>query len=643
MNQRSMQQFLAGTALCRDLPPEALALLTRDAELVELRNGELLIEQGQVGDCLFFVIDGCLEAQLQTDEAVPRILPLGRVGSGEPVGELAVLSNEPRVCSVVAIRESRVIKIRRDACLALVTAYPQAWFRITQHIVRRTQGESHRSPVISHIALIPTGHAVRLHPFARSLVAALCEYGPACLTREQDLAAPTGSDSIVANLASLVQGNERVVHLGESSGTQWTRRTVRQADLILVVANLDECPELSEFERSALFSPRPMSTARIELVLLRPDRAVPPRGTQRWLRGRKVHRHHHIALNEPGDVRRLARLITGNAVNLVLSGGGARGFAHIGVIRALTEAGIPIDQIGGTSMGAGIAAYHTMGFSVERMIEGTRRHLGAARDFTLPILSIFAGRGWTRALQTLCQDIRIEDLPIPYFAVSADLRQAVEYVHRSGPLWLAVRASTSLPGLYPPVMIEEEDTCLVDGGVLNNFPIDIMEAQGGGRILGVDVSQEFALSFPKRHDVAVSGWRLLWQRINPFRRIRHQPNLADLLVRSAEVASVRITRISQQNTPIALRAVPPVSHIRTLDFASLDAIVEAGYRYAIERVAEWKQILLARSTRSLRERLRSAAILPEAPSELSQRAEAHDTPHLEPSAKAEPPPRDRAE
>jgi predicted acylesterase/phospholipase RssA/CRP-like cAMP-binding protein len=612
MNQRSMQQFLAGTALCRDLPPEALALLTKDAELVELRNGELLIEQGQVGDCLFFVIDGCLEAQLQTDDAVPRILPLGRIGAGEPVGELAVLSNEPRVCSVVAIRESRVIKIWRDACLALVTTYPQAWFRITQHIVRRTQGESHRAPVISHIALIPTGRSVHLHAFARSLVAALCEYGPACLTREQDLAAPTGSDSIVANLASLVQGSERVVHLGESRGTHWTRRTVRQADLILVVASLDEEPELSDFERSALFSPRPMSTARIELVLLRPDRAVPPRGTERWLRNRKVHRHHHIALNEPADLQRLARLITGNAVNLVLSGGGARGFAHIGVLRALTEAGIPIDQIGGTSMGAGIAAYHSMGFSVERMLEGIRSHLGAVRDVTLPLLSIFTGRGWTRALQSLCRDIRIEDLPIPYFAVSADLRQAVEYIHRSGPLWLAVRASTSLPGLYPPVLLEE-DACLVDGGVLNNFPVDVMAALGGGRIVGVDVSQEFALTFTRRHEVDVSGWRLLWQRINPFRRMRHEPNLADLLVRSAEVASVRITRISQENTPIALRVVPPVSHFRTLDFDSLDAIVEAGYRHAIERVAEWRQILLSRSTRSLRERLRSASLMSRTP------------------------------
>ena len=597
MNTFAMQLFLASTELCRGLPSESLAQLAQDAQLIELQNGELLIKQGEVGDCLYLVIDGRLEAQLQTDDSPPRIVSLARIGPGESVGELAVLSNDTRACNVVAIRDTRVAKLMRDACLALVTKFPQAWFRIAQQIVRRSQEKSRPAAEHSQIALIPTGTGAHLSAFAESLVDALSEFGPTALVRENSLKAPAGSDSFIGDLTRRVQKHERSVQLGEGRSTRWDRRTVRQADLILVVANLEEDPALSEFESTALFNSRPMSTAQVELVLLRPDRATPPKNTARWLQSRRVHRHHHVALNSPADVQRLARIISGNAINLVFSGGGARGFAHIGVLRAMLEAGIPIDQVGGTSMGAGIAAFQAMGVPTERMLHGIQRHLGGIRDFTLPIWSIFAGRGWTRALQAVCGDILIEDLCIPFFAVSADLQKAVEHVHRRGPLWRAIRATTSIPGIYPPVL--QEDSCLVDGGVLNNFPIDVMAAMGAGRIVGVDVSQEFGLTFPTRHDVAVSGWRLLWRRLNPFRRTTHEPNIADLLVRSAEIAAVRIGRNSRENTKLALHIVPPVTHFRTMEFSALDAIVEAGYRYASTHVEAWKQTLAGKSQRSL--------------------------------------------
>ncbi len=177
-----------------------------------------------------------------------------------------------------------------------------------------------------------------------------------------------------------------------------------------------------------------------------------------------------------------------------------------------------------------------------------------------------------------------------YFAVSADLRHAEEFVHRRGPLWLALRASSSIPGLYPPVLVE--DRCLIDGGVLNNLPVDVMAGLGGGRLIAIDVSQEHALEFGVPYPAMLSGWRLLWRRLNPYRRAPRDPHIADVLVRSGELAAVRVSRASRASTKVALTIRPPVTQYRTLDFPSIDAVVDTSYRYACEHVEEWKRVLL---------------------------------------------------
>jgi len=194
----------------------------------------------------------------------------------------------------------------------------------------------------------------------------------------------------------------------------------------------------------------------------------------------------------------------------------------------------------------------------------------------------------------MCDGWEIEDLPIGCFVMSADLCNAEEVVHRRGPLWTAMRASGSIPGVFPPVLAGGR--CLVDGGVLNNLPIDVMTRLAPGRIAAIDVSKETALDPVAARmlgaDGGVSGWRLLFRRMNPFRR-REPPllHLGDVLARTTEMASVRIGRSIQERTPVALRIEPPVDAYRMLDFASIDAIVEAGYAHASQHAEGWKRAL----------------------------------------------------
>ena len=192
--------------------------------------------------------------------------------------------------------------------------------------------------------------------------------------------------------------------------------------------------------------------------------------------------HHHLRAGRPGDVARLARMITGTGCGLVLGGGGARGLAHLGVIRALEEAGVPIDVVGGTSMGAIMAGLCALGLDDA---ERVRRVTNIARNGrrlvtpTLPLIALSAGRHLDRILADNLGAAPIEDLPLRFYCVSANLTRAEEVVHERGPLWPAVRASLALPGIYPPVYAAGE--LLIDGGALDNVPVDVMREPGRHR------------------------------------------------------------------------------------------------------------------------------------------------------------------
>ena len=585
MDLQARHVFLSRTTLLGGLPATMLAALARDVKLRELTNGQTLIEQGAEGHSLFFVVDGRLEARLTVPGNPPRVTVLGGIRRGEVVGEMAVLSDQLRMCAVVAVRQSRVLELARADFLAIVAQQPEVLFGLTDALVRRRSEALPGDSTATTVAIIPQSPKVDANDFARALWGKMIQWGRTGLLSEKDALGRAAGDARTEMFSRFERRNERVLYVGQAGNTEWTQSILRQADLILLVADADTDPSLSEFERAMLFGESPISSAPVALVLVHPDGQRAPSGTARWLGPRNVRLHHHVALNAPDDFARLARNITGNSNHLVLSGGGVRGFAHIGVLRALAEANIPIDFIGGTSVGAGIAAFGAMRYPAQRIADTLRPFLRNATDLTLPMLALSSGKKATQALQAMIGEPLIEDLWLNYFAVSADLQRAEEFIHRRGPLWLAVRASTSLPGFYPPV--PTDDRYLVDGGVLNNLPVDVMAALHPGRILAVDVSQESTLEFTAPPPLALSGWQLLFRRLNPFRQAPRDPSIADVLIRSGEIAAVAMSRINKARTPIALSIRPPVAKYRMLDFSAFDAIIEEGYRYTCELVAKW--------------------------------------------------------
>lgn len=599
--------LLAGSPIFSTLPPDAAKELASRLRPVVIRCGEALVRQGDRGDSLFFIVDGRFEARTEPPLA-PRVLRV--VGRGETVGEMAVITAAPRSCSVIATRRSTVLELSGADFLRVLERHPAALFAVTRQIVQHSTRPATESPT-SRIALLPLDEGEGASWLARALADALSRFGPtarldrALAVRElggldKNGTLPQLSPQFLEWLARQEGTHEFVVYEAMAQGGEWTRRCLAQADLVLLVGTAGASADVTPVEQMMLDPESAITLAPVHLALLRPDRDRPPTGTAAWLDARRVALHHHVALGHQGDVERLARTLVGRAVQLVLSGGGARGFAAIGVMRALDEANIPVDLIGGTSMGATMAALRAMEWDAARMHDECRRLVTKRRslkDWTFPLVALFAGHGSARAVRAFSEGRSIEDLPIGYFAVSADLCRAEEVVHRRGPLWIAMRASASIPGAVPPVIAE--DRCLVDGGVLNNLPVDVMARIAPGRIAAIDVSHEGAIdldtarTFGADDDGGVSGFRLLLRRLNPFRK-RRAPALHafDILARATELAAVRGGLRVQETTPIALRIEPPVAQHRMLDVEAIDAIVEAGYQYAAAHADAWKSLLL---------------------------------------------------
>ena len=320
-----------------------------------------------------------------------------------------------------------------------------------------------------------------------------------------------------------------------------------------------------------------MAPQRAELVLLHDGDLM--RGVAaRWLDQHPGMAHHHVA--HASDIARVARLLTGRGVGIVLSGGGARGFAHIGIVKALRAAGIPIDLVGGTSMGAILGAGVAQRWSIEELTERFRRAFVEAkplRDYTLPLVSLVSGRRVSKMLRHAFGDLTIEDLPLDFFCVSSNLTTGHSVVHRRGELWRWLRASVAIPGVLPPVLHRGE--VLVDGGTMNNLPVDAMRELGRGPVIGCDVGADRA--FTSEADEA--DVPLPWQLLSWLREKRRRPNIFQILWRAGMVNSSAMTAAHGEKSDLLLQ--PPLAQIDMLNWRAFDRAIEAGYEYASRRIA----------------------------------------------------------
>lgn len=581
---------------------EALRDIEAALEWVRLPGGEALYRQGDPPDSLYILVSGRLRKTLpQPDGSETALTELCR---GEMVGEVSLLTGAARATNVYALRDSELLKLDRADLARLAEKYPQLILRLTRLLAQRlrlqTLGTRRQANTLATFTLLPMQTRPEAYAgfldFGRDFAAALGQQGAVLYLTSQQIDALFGQDQAQANLDDPDYGwlsawlNEQEAHyryilyVADPGLTPWTRRCIRQADRLLLVSPAQADPRPGEIEAELA---RLSAQAARELVLLHPADTRRPSDTHRWLAPGRFDSHHHVRLGEIGHLRRLARRLTGGALGLALGGGGARGLAHIGVLQALAEAGLDIDLVGGTSMGSLVGALFALGFDHSQMLRLARRFSSPFKlyDLTLPLVSFFKSEKVTRVMQDVFEDARIEDLWAPYFCISTNLTRAAPMIHRQGPLWQAVRASSAIPGVFSPVLYE--DDLLVDGAVLNNLPIDVMrDLSEGGPIVAVNVMPEVDLVKSYQFGASVSGWEVLRNKLNPFSNDFQAPLLFENLLRVISLNDVHQVRSKLDLADLYIR--PDVARFSLLDFRSYRPIIDIGYQQARQDVRAWQ-------------------------------------------------------
>ena len=580
----------------------ALAALRAQLEWVEVAAGQTLMAQGDPGDSMYLSVSGRLRAYVRDEDGVEHLVR--EMARGQVIGEMALYTDEPRSATVVAIRDSVLVRLGKPQFHQLLQGSVQASIALTRQLIRRLQSTQTRSDLATPVSvgLIPVTAGVDAWRFSERLgeeLQKLMPKGSVCLVDaarvDQDLgqrglarsvAAPDSDTSrrIALLLDRLEMRYDCVLLVADSEPTPWTERCTRRSDELLLLAQADEPARLHPSEERFLMNRGGRSEAAEILVLLHPEDRRCPQGTRQWLERRPVSDHVHVRPTLPRDMARLARLQSRQAVGLVLAGGGARGVAHLGVVKALKERGLEIDCVGGTSMGAVIGALVAADLPVDVMTDVSREAFGSnpTGDFNwMPLLSLIRGQRLRQvvrraALQVFGREPDVEDLWKNFYCIASNVTQASEQVLRDGPLLKALLASAAIPGALPPVIRHGDLLC--DGGTFNNFPVDQMRAQRGvGTVAGVDLS--FRQPRKLALDELPGSWALLLDRLRPRSKRRYRlPSLTSYLMNVTVLYSTSRQRQGRRLTDLYFN--PPLESVGMLQWERFDDIVGLGYAHA---------------------------------------------------------------
>ena len=600
-SRRLPSLYLASVPIFAGLDADALRELDLESNWVRLAGGQTLFRQGDAPDYLYVVVRGRLEVLVERDAGQQEMID--QLGHGACVGEMAILTGQPRTATVRAIRDSELVRLSKAELYRLLEIHPRGAFEMMRILATRVRPSSsghHRSARVSTIAVIPLDQGGLPPGWIKRLVETLSGIGgPSLQVSRQHIDAELGRGTASAlkdDLARVRVANwlreqedrfRYVVSECDPTPSIWTDLCLRQADLVLLVASAEGTPPRGEVTQRLFEADAVARSATKELVLLHAPATKHPSGTARWLAAYPVSRHHHIRMDRSEDYARLARFIAGKRVGFAMSGGGARAFAHLGVMQALREVRIPIDAVGAVSSGSFVAAFCALQHDIDAINQIVREYIGQSSligDLTLPLVSFLSARKVVRVLRQMFEDVRIEDLWLPFFCLSANLSTAKVVVHDQGPLWMGIRATTSVPGILPPVCVK--GGLLVDGGVLNNLPADIMRSRGSGTVIASDVSLAVDLTTQSDELAAVSGWPMLWNRLNPWGKKPTMPNIFEILMRTATLSSIHHAATVAHSADHYIHT--PTDGVSMLDWNAGTVLVERGYRQALQEIAKWK-------------------------------------------------------
>jgi NTE family protein len=552
--------LLSTIPFLRDVGSGALRELAKSALWYCVPSGCALFEEKEPAETIWFVLSGSLTAFRQGSDGKQEFI--GHIRQGEPVGEFAVIAGEPHASSVYALRDAEVLALDRPTFSRLIARHPELMANLARTVLFRSRQNRRKNPRSEPrvFALIGASASIHMPSRAQALVDALALLGKSVIIVDAEAQERDG-----AWFDKLERDHDFVFLVSETATGAWTNICRRRADRIWIFGRATSMPP----DALQIRAPSPVADFQmVDVVLVRDAGARGTIHTLDWIKAASAHRVFHWRDGVDDCVGLLVRTIATTSIGLVLGGGGARAYAHIGALRALREAGMKIDFVGGTSMGGLIGACLAIGWSdeeIERRIWNSFVRNSPLDDFLLPVVALTGGKKVDSRLNENFGELQIENLKTPFFCVSSNLTQNTLRIHKTGPLARSLRASIALPGILPPVVWDND--VLVDGAVLDNFPVTTLRDFHRGPNIGIDVAQEHALdSEDFRHPLSFMAWVMRFG----FKRA---PPIAELLMRSATAPAQGRGTIMMPE----LLILPELEGIQLRDWKAFDRAIEAGY------------------------------------------------------------------
>ncbi|WP_109355063.1 patatin-like phospholipase family protein [Sphingorhabdus sp. EL138] len=578
---------LARHALFDGVSEAALDALESVSTLKPVSGGENLVVQGDDADALYFVESGRFRV------VVNKVHIVAHIEAGEAVGELAFFAGGKRTADVIAMRDSVVLEVSRQAFDNIALDHPELTQAMLKLVSERLAVATARTVSVSTgtprvIALLPAGTSQLpdglLSRLAAAFEAVLKDDTP-IIAVDQGTNEASGGAAYQAWLAEQ-EAKGAYVLIDGSGSEEWGGQVCRNADALVMVG----CPGRAEPEPNAMeqTAMRWIAPPQRSLLLVREKAEKTITKSAQWIGPREPKLHHHAALDSDADFTKVARFLTGRAVGLVLAGGGALGCAHLGVVQALRQADIPIDFIGGASAGAAMGGAIARGMTVEETLDQMEAMFikaKAMRRLTLPLYSLLDPTVFDAELRQRYGTKDIADQPINFFGVSTNLSTNGLHVHRRGPLWECVRASGSLPTILPP-FIDSDGNILVDGGVLDNVPVKVMHGlkTGPNIVVSLGDPDEIWRTDVEYEDIR-GRWTLMKDVLLRKKREAEFPSIVEIMSRSMVVAS-RMASKEMLGDQDLLVNPPIIPDMQILDWHLGRELAEMAEEYITSQVIE---------------------------------------------------------
>ncbi|EGY20807.1 Lysophospholipase NTE1 [Verticillium dahliae VdLs.17] len=613
----------------------------------QVSAGQVIFHNGDESEAIYIVLNGRL--RLVEDREGGGMTARAEFGQGDSVE----LVRFPRTLfnSLAQEHPNITIKISKIIAARMRSLVDDPAQLMANEAGLSALGKGSSALNLRTVAVLPVTAGVPVVEFGHRLLNALVQVGPVngAISLNQSAILnhlgkhafnKMGKLKLSQYLADLEEKYGLVVYVADTNvNSPWTQTCIAQADSILLVGLGEGSPEIGEYERFMLGM---KSTARKILVLLHAERYSSPGLTRSWLRNRmwingghyhlqmafrtnmmpshppskrsnttlkervqilqaeiqkytsrKVRHTPYYSPDAPfkGDFHRLARRLCGKSVGLVLGGGGARGITQIGIIQAMEEAGIPIDVVGGTSMGSFVGALYARHADIVPIFGLAKKFSGRmasmwrfALDLTYPTSSYTTGHEFNRGIFKTFGKAQIEDFWLEFYCNTTNISKSRAEYHTSGYAWRYIRASMSLAGLLPP--LSDEGSMLLDGGYIDNLTVSHMKRLGVDTIFAVDVGS-LDDDTPQSYGDSLSGVWAFFNRWNPFSTTPNPPTLAEIQARLAYVSSVDALERAKA-MPGCLYMRPPIDDYGTLDFGKFDEIYQVGYKYGQEFLQKMK-------------------------------------------------------